>query len=194
MGRHIVIIGGLASGKTTLAKYLEEVYGYTRIVTYTTRPIRQGETEGKDYYFVNEEKFNELDSADFFFETTYYDTVDGRWFYGSQRDACTSYGKTVIILNPHGALIYKEPALLVWLDLPLQIRMQRALTRGDDPLEVARRVLADENDFGSEELAKTSGIRIKEIVALPELAEHIDGEAKATEDYKAFLQWKEGDK
>lgn len=55
----IVLVGQTNSGKTTVAKLLE-AYGYKRIVTYTTRPKRQGERDGIDYNFVTDEKFKSM--------------------------------------------------------------------------------------------------------------------------------------
>ena len=55
----IVLVGQTNSGKTTVAKLLE-AYGYKRIVTYTTRPKRQGERNGIDYNFVTDEKFKSM--------------------------------------------------------------------------------------------------------------------------------------
>ena len=49
----ICLIGKTASGKDTIAKELVNKYGYKRIVTYTTRPIRDGEKEGVNYYYIS---------------------------------------------------------------------------------------------------------------------------------------------
>ena len=192
MTGHIVIIGGLASGKTTLAKYLEEHHDYRRIVTYTTRPIRLGEIDGIDYRFVDKLMFNNLNRSDFFLETTKYTTAEGDWWYGTPRNAMNKTYKTVVVLNPQGALLIADSALIVWLDPPLKIRMLRALGRGDNPLEVARRVMADEVDFGSEALINTRGVRVVEVVDLQELAEYVDTEAMAVEGYRSYLEWKKG--
>ena len=46
----IVLCGYSGSGKTTIANVLQEKYGYHRIITYTTRPKREQEVNGKDYH------------------------------------------------------------------------------------------------------------------------------------------------
>lgn len=56
----IVIIGPSGSGKTTLARELEKL-GANVLVSHTTRPPREGEEDGKDYYFVTESEFDKLD-------------------------------------------------------------------------------------------------------------------------------------
>lgn len=48
----IVIVGESACGKSSVAKYLMEHYGYKRIVTYTTRKPRDGEQDGVDYFWL----------------------------------------------------------------------------------------------------------------------------------------------
>ena len=56
------ILGKFASGKTTVAKLLQDGYGLNRAITCTTRAKREGECEGKDYYFVSDEEFETLAS------------------------------------------------------------------------------------------------------------------------------------
>lgn len=60
-------MGSSGSGKTTLAKHLEKNRPETfkRLVTYTTRPKREGEFDGIDYYFVDDKKFNRLKNGMF---------------------------------------------------------------------------------------------------------------------------------
>ena len=53
----IVIVGESACGKSSVAKCLVNNYGYKRIVTYTTRKPRDGEVDGFDYFFINQEEF-----------------------------------------------------------------------------------------------------------------------------------------
>ena len=57
-----VILGKFASGKTTIAKLLEEKYNMKRVVTCTTRKKREGERDGIDYYFYTDEEFELLAS------------------------------------------------------------------------------------------------------------------------------------
>lgn len=56
-----LIVGNSGSGKTTQAKLLQEQAHFNKIVTYTTRPIRNGEINHIDYNFVNVSEFKELE-------------------------------------------------------------------------------------------------------------------------------------
>ena len=67
-GLLFIVSGPAGSGKTTLCdRLLEEVGGLERIVTATSRPPREGETEGRDYYFFSEEDFRDrIENGEFF--------------------------------------------------------------------------------------------------------------------------------
>ncbi len=75
----LVITGPSGVGKTTLLSYLPPEKFYFS-VSYTTRPPRKGEINGKDYYFISKEKFLEMVEKDEFLEWvevfgTYYGTT-----------------------------------------------------------------------------------------------------------------------
>lgn len=77
-----VVSGPSGAGKSTvIKKALEKVESFTFSVSYTTREKRPGEIEGKDYFFVSEEKFNELKSQGEFLE---YAEVHG-YYYGTSK-------------------------------------------------------------------------------------------------------------
>ncbi len=71
------------AGKTTLARRLLEAESEELVlsVSVTTRPIRPGETDGKDYWFVNEAIFHRMRDADEFLE---WAQVFGN-YYGTPR-------------------------------------------------------------------------------------------------------------
>ena len=54
------LMGKSSSGKDTIYKRIKELHPeLTTVTIYTTRPIREGEKNGKEYYFVNEEKLQQ---------------------------------------------------------------------------------------------------------------------------------------
>ena len=72
-----------ATGKDTIYKRLTEDQELLlrRLVPYTTRPIRDGESEGREYHFVDEETLERLQKAGKVVELRVYDTVQGLWKY-----------------------------------------------------------------------------------------------------------------
>ena len=64
----IVLSGASASGKTEAAKMLMVKYGIQKAITTTTRSMRVHEVNGKDYFFVSVEKFQQLIKEDKFVE------------------------------------------------------------------------------------------------------------------------------
>ena len=99
----LVIIGKTASGKTTLREKMVKEYGFNPIITYTTRPMRKGEEEGKTYHYITDEEFNEKIKEGFFAEYKEYNTKKGIWKYGSAKeDLINSDKSSIIILTPGG--------------------------------------------------------------------------------------------
>ena len=66
----IIISSPSGAGKTTICKYLLKKIDNVKLsISYTTRPKRKNEKNEKDYFFVNQEKFNELAKKNYFVET-----------------------------------------------------------------------------------------------------------------------------
>ena len=82
------LMGKSASGKDTIYQRLLEKndYDLQRIVLYTTRPIREGEKEGREYYFTDEQKLRDLQKEGRLIELRSYDTVHGVWNYFTADD------------------------------------------------------------------------------------------------------------
>lgn len=155
----IVILGESASGKSTLANYLVDNYLFDKVVTYTTRPMREGEKDGIDYNFISEQEFYELKNKNFFLETATYNG----WHYGTSKDSMmeTSDGnEKVVVLTPSGFrklkairelnrknLIPQTVLHSVYLYVSRRSRLIKLLERGDDIEEAYRRNLSDVGMF-----------------------------------------------
>lgn len=154
----IVLMGKSCSGKTSVLQELVEM-GYQRTVTYTTRPKRPLEINGKDYIFLNDDYFESLLRGDFFAETDSFKTADRVWKYGSSRASYENSDNRVIILTPQGIRHIKDkyPNLnmtVVYLKTPEYIIWSRMKMRGDNMKEGLRRLIHDRNDFkNAKELA-----------------------------------------
>ena len=150
----IIIIGKAGTGKTSV---VEELYkrGFDRILTCTTRPMRAGEQEGIDYFFLTEEQFAKFSWMGYFAETREYHTSQGIWRYGSPKvEFLSATDRDVIILTPDGvrAIIpfLKEHNIeyqVVMIDSDDDVIRQRMLDRGDEEEEINRRIESDKVDF-----------------------------------------------
>ena len=79
----IVISGPSGSGKGTIIKeVMKKIPDLIYSVSYTTRPKREGEIEGKDYFFISKDEFEKLINEDFFIEwAKVYD-----YYYGTGKE------------------------------------------------------------------------------------------------------------
>ena len=81
------LMGKSATGKDTVFKELLSRHPELKtIVMYTTRPIRDGERDGVEYYFTNQKKLEELSQAGKVIELRTYETVHGPWSYFTADD------------------------------------------------------------------------------------------------------------
>ena len=83
MGKIYCICGKSSSGKDTVYKRLlaDKELGLNQLVTYTTRPIREGEVNGREYFFIDEAEALRLHEEGKIVESRAYNTVFGIWKY-----------------------------------------------------------------------------------------------------------------
>ena len=170
MGKIYCVMGKSSSGKDTVYKKLKEQYKEFRlIVPYTTRPIREGEKDGVEYYFVDPEQFRAMKEDGKVIESRSYNTKCGIWTYFTADDGQIDLSAADYLLI--GTLVsyqalreyFGEEAIVpVYLEVEDGLRLARALERErrqEKPkyAEMCRRFLADEGDFSEENLIK-SGI------------------------------------
>ncbi len=140
-GRVFVVAGPSGAGKDTLIrKALQKVEDIHYSVSATTRPPREGEVEGRDYYFLSDDEFDRLAAQGALLES---EEVFGKRYgtLGSEVETATASGKNILLeLDVKGALNVKskiEDALLVFIMPPsleeLESRLEkRRLDREDD--------------------------------------------------------------
>lgn len=149
-----IIVGKTCSGKTSIVNKLVSEYGFNKLVTYTSRPMRKGEKQDIDYHFISEEYFKYCIEHDFFAEWKSYNTVDSIWYYGTAlKDLEEADDNSVIILTPDGYrdVIKKlgNKVKCVYIYANNDTIKKRLLTRGDNENEANRRLAHDNADFKS---------------------------------------------
>ena len=148
----VVLVGKTASGKTTVANELCKHHGYKRIVTYTTRPMRENEVQDVDYHFISDEQFNKMVENNEFTEYKRYNTAHGVWSYGSvvtseQEHSDDCY---VIILTPQGLRDLSKRMsryIAFYLDVGLETQLERLKKRSDEEQQIIKRLKNDAKDF-----------------------------------------------
>jgi len=148
MNRHGIIFifsAPSGAGKTTIARRVVREHPEMYIgVSHTTRPPRNGEVEGTDYYFVDEDRFLELERAGHFLETA---VVHGNR-YGTSRGEVLDVvetGRDVILdIDVQGADQIREKIETVGIFIlppSLEELARRLSLRGtDDDDVIARRI------------------------------------------------------
>lgn len=167
MGKLFVFMGKSAVGKDTLYQHvMDRNPDLKSVVPYTTRPIRMGETEGKEYHFVTEAQMRELESRQKVVECRCYHTVLGDWYYFTADDGQIDFdrGNYCMISTLEGFEKIREyyggdRVEPIYIEVNDFVRIKRSLNRErqqDNPCvsEVCRRFLADDEDFSEDKLER----------------------------------------
>ena len=100
MDKIYVILGKSASGKDTIYQKIVSMCDLVPIVYYTTRPIRAGEVDGKDYFYVTEKEIDAAEKSGKLIEKRTYNTVKGLWTYATINDGQFETQRDGIIVLP----------------------------------------------------------------------------------------------
>lgn len=168
MGKIFMIIGKSATGKDTLYhRVVSELQGeICEITMYTTRPIRSGEVDGAQYFFVNEERYFELLNLGKIIEERAYNTIYGVWRYFTVDDGQFNFKEknyimmgTIEVYEKLKDYFGESNVVPIYVEVENGVRLERALARERaqrEPkyTEMCRRFLADEQDFSEEKIEK----------------------------------------
>lgn len=175
----IVIIGASASGKTEVSKILSKEFGIKKCITTTTRKMRNGELNGRDYHFLTKDAFRSLMEKDAFIEVAQY---QGNYYGLNKKDVNKN---ALVIMEPNGAneLINKlnDNLFVVFIESPKEKRQSRMLSRGDEIKSIQERLLSDDEIFNKENINKINLHLINNDEPLYQIAKTIN------ESYQSYL-------
>lgn len=196
MGKLFCMMGKSASGKDTIFKTIvsDQSLGLHTVIPYTTRPVREGEAEGVEYWFVNEEQFQQFKADGKIIEDRCYQTIHGPWRYFMVDDGQIDFSKGNFIVI--GTLesycrirdYYGEDQVIpVYINVEDGLRLSRALERERQQAnpkyaELCRRFLADSEDFSADKLEAAGISRVFDNVTLGDCIEEIKA------DIQTYLQ------
>lgn len=147
----LALMGQSGSGKDTVLQRIMALYPdyYNKIISCTTRPPREGEIDGINYYFLTEDEFFVSEICGNMLESTEFNG----WHYGTAFSSLSLDKINIGVFNPAGIWALQDNPnidLITWyLRTPAKQRLMRQLTREENPnvKEIVRRFSADEKDF-----------------------------------------------
>lgn len=141
----IILVGKAAAGKDHMRRILSG-RGFEYGISYTTRPPREGEIDGKDYFFLSVEEFKKKIKDEFWYEWIEFNG----WYYG------TSYRQfmhtcNLFIMTPKGIShidpVDRKECTIIYLNVDEKIRRGRLEEREMPGDSIDRRMEADDLDF-----------------------------------------------
>ena len=151
MYKIIALIGEAGSGKDRILKEVLAAAptAFNEIISCTTRPPREGEVDGVNYFFI--------DAEEFAYKVLNYEMLEATsfndWFYGTSYDTLRSDILNIGVFNPDGIRAIEGRSdidLIVFrITCSDKIRLLRQLNREENPNvdEIVRRYKTDKEDF-----------------------------------------------
>ncbi|MCD2493551.1 guanylate kinase [Lacrimispora sp. NSJ-141] len=179
MGKIFYIMGKSACGKDSVFKMLvsDKQLGLRTVTMYTTRPPRDGEEDGREYFFRDAAFLHRMETEEKLIESRTYETACGPWSYFTLDDGQIdldkhdyvmigtpdSYEKTKSYFGRKG----RSVMIPLYVHVEAGERLMRAVKRErmqavPQYAELCRRFLADEEDFKKENLDRCGIDRIFE--------------------------------
>lgn len=173
MGKIYCVMGKSSSGKDSIYHEIMEkgALGLKPIIPYTTRPIRDGEQDGREYHFCTEDTVQRLQDAGRIMELRAYNTVYGVWKYFTVDDERIDLSKNnyLYIVTLEGYTKIREyfgadRVVPIYIEVEDGERLMRAIAREQKQEvpkyeEMCRRFLADSVDFCDEKLVEAGVVR-----------------------------------
>ena len=184
MRKLFVVMGKSATGKDTIYKEIvkRNNMNLLPVVMYTTRPIREGEVNGREYNFVDEKTKQKIEKQGKILEIRTYNTVEGPWHYFTADDENWEDDHDHIMIGTleSYAEIRKNCSNIEIIPIYIEVedgeRLNRALIRekkekNPNYEELCRRFIADTHDFSQD---KIKSLEINKVFINNNLEDTID--------------------
>lgn len=192
MGKIFCLMGKSSTGKDSIYHELfsSNKLNIKRVIPYTTRPIREGEADGREYFFCSKETAEQLEQEKKIIELRVYHTVYGDWKYFTADDGQINLSENnYLLIGTLEAYLKirdyfgKDAVVPIYVEVEDGERLIRAIERERTQSvpkyeEMCRRFLADAADFSEENLQK-AGIKKRFV------NEHLD---KTIEEITEFIE------
>lgn len=147
------ILGESGSGKDTLVEYTLKEFklDLKPVVSYTDRPIRQGEQNGKEHVFLSKEEMTEFLNSNKKDIAAYTQIGETGYRYCAMTSVIDR--SDIYIIDPNGLKEFKERTgdryniVSIYIDCPLEERRKRTEGRSDATSKFEARVAAESNQF-----------------------------------------------
>lgn len=149
----VALFGEAGAGKDYIqSNLMKTIYGkinFHKVISYTTRPPREGERDGVDYFFTSSEEFFSWDLLPTMLEFTNFRD----WWYGTSINGLNIDKINIGVFNIKGIdsllLDDKVDCLPIYIKTYDKIRLLRQLNREEKPNceEICRRFSTDKEDF-----------------------------------------------
>ena len=135
-----IITGPSGVGKNTIINELSKYLDFYFSVSHTTRPRRENEIDGKDYYFISEKEFDNLIKNDQMIEYEQY----GEFYYGTSKEELLNDSSIIILdLEVNGATKLLEENNKfkgIFIDIDDYELINRLKNRGHDASFIKKRM------------------------------------------------------
>ena len=156
--RIVCIMGETASGKDSISKYICKNFNVHPVVSYATRPMREGEVNGREHYFITEEEMANIRSSKNVFAYTRIEdktkTATDGYEYCATLESLPD-GDIIYVIDPNGVnymkndpkIMEKVELLVLYIYVPYEVRKERAKKSRSDFEKFEDRCKQEEDQF-----------------------------------------------
>lgn len=156
MEKLFCILGKSGVGKDAIVSIVSEEVDTPTALSFTTRPMRENEKQGREYNFITKEEFEHKKEIGLIAECTEYNVAvadDDVWYYGLTTEELEKSRFVIAIVNTHGLKqlteMYGDKVVSIQISCDDLIRLKRSINRDSkaNAKELCRRFLADVDAF-----------------------------------------------